>query len=85
MDPFLDSDDDNSIPEDEKTYVISKRGVEEILGWIRFQSQLCEMIHEDKEFGCEDKEHEIALLMAFALTPWLEYYKINTLDEGNKE
>lgn len=78
MEPFLNSDDD-SLPEEDRNYVISQSGVEEILGWIRFQAQLCEMIHDNEENGCDDKEHEVALLMAFALSPWIEYYG---LDKG---
>ena len=77
MEPFLFSDDDESTPDDEKSFIISKTGVEEILSWIRFQAQMCEMIHADDFDECEDKEHEIALLMAFALHPWIELYKID--------
>lgn len=84
MENFLErqDDDDNSVPEEDRRYTISKAGIEEILGWIRFQSQLCELIHGDVE-NCEEKEHEIAMLMAFAIYPWLEFFGIN--EKENKE
>lgn len=85
MNEFLESFDDDSVEEEERKYTISKAGIEEILGWLRFQSQMCELIHDDME-SCDQKEHEIALLMAFALQPWIELYQITDhLDSDNKD
>lgn len=81
MEDFLHSKDDNSVPEEDRHFTISKKGVEEILGWIRFQAQICEMMHQDDPESCDEKEHEIALLMAFALHPWIEFYNIETKGE----
>lgn len=87
MEEFLESHDDESIADEDRKYTISKAGIEEILGWIRFQSQICELIHGEEP--CDEKEHEIAMLMAFAIHPWLEFFGINNFlkekDEEEKE
>lgn len=88
MNEFLESFDDDSIDEEDRKYTISKTGIEEILGWIRFQSQMCEMIHDEMQ-ACDQKEHEIAMLMAFVIHPWMEFYNIKDMgsedQENNKE
>lgn len=86
MENFLEShdDDDESIADEDRRYTISKAGVEEILGWIRFQTQMCEMIHNEME-SCDEKEHEIAMLMAFALHPWIEFYGISYKDDDENK
>lgn len=86
MSGFIESSGDDTTPEDEQRYTISRTGIEEILGWVRFQAQMCEMIHNNME-DCDEKEHEIALLMAFVLQPWIELYKINEVidqEDDNK-
>lgn len=70
------SDDENreNDPLDpEEYYVLSKQGAQTILSWARFHAQLCEMIHNEME-SCDDDDHKVAMLLPFALHPWLVYY-----------
>lgn len=66
----------------EEYYVLSKEGTKKILGWARFHAQLCDMMHEGDSEVCEDEEHKIAMLVVFALHPWLLYYDLIDRDEG---
>lgn len=79
-----DDDNDDNFEDDEELdldgyYVLSKEGAKQILGWARFHAQLCEMMHEGNIETCDDDTHKVAMLMVFALQPWLLYY--NMLDE----
>lgn len=75
--------------DDDSYYVLSKEGVKKILSWSRFHAQLCEMIHDSDVENCDDEEHKIALLMVFALHPWLLYYglmdEIEIGEDGDDE
>lgn len=82
MSDFLNKHENDG---EEEKYTISKAGVEEILGWLRFKAQMCEITHEDIT-TCDDKDHEIALLMTFALAPWIQMYGIKaSLDFEDEE
>lgn len=65
----------------EAYYVLSKEGTQKILSWARFHAQLCEMLHEGNPENCDDEEHKIALLVVFALHPWLLYYDLVEKDD----
>lgn len=67
-------------------YVLSKEGAKQLLSWARFNAQLCEMIHEGNMEVCEEEEHKVAMLMVFALHPWLLYYDmIDEVDLTDKD
>lgn len=57
-------------------YVLSKEGTKALLSWARFHAQLCEMVHQGDMEQCDDENHSIAMLLPFALHPWLLYYDL---------
>lgn len=66
-------------------YVLSKEGAKRILSWARFHAQLCEMIHEGNMETCDDDTHKVAILIIFALHPWLLYYDLIDEVDSNRE
>lgn len=85
------------MPEDERDglWSVTREGVEHVIGWCRFQLQLCELTHsgeewwaaqEDGEVSSED-DHEVhrVAFMTFLLTvPWAQYFDIELeIGEGD--
>lgn len=71
---------------DEDNWAITREGVEQVVGWCRFQLQMCELTHSAGDFlvGDDHETHKTAFLVFMLAIPWAQYFGIDLeIGEGD--
>lgn len=63
-------------------YRLSPSGFRQIVSWMRFQNQLCEMEHSEQGIACDDDTHQVAFMMCFVVFPMMEMMDISWTDDS---
>lgn len=69
----------NGGPSPDDTWAVTREGVEQVIGWCRFQLQMCELTHSGGEYPVGDDHdlHKTAFLVFMLTIPWAQYFGID--------
>lgn len=83
----------DGIEDSEERWSVTREGVERVIGWCRFQLQMCELTHAGNWWAAQDSDtdedghdtHRVAFLVFVLMIPWAQYFGIQLETGGEND